>query len=82
MLDAVVLYKSEAFHGDILSIEVAVVDVSNYGCDLLYRVTNKESGKEVSRAKTSIAFFDYTMRKVVEVPEGFRSKFSTPPHTA
>jgi acyl-CoA thioester hydrolase len=76
MLDAVVLYKAEAFYGDILSVEVAVADVGIHGCDLLYRVTNKASSKEVSRAKTSIAFFDYDRRKVVEVPEGFRNKFS------
>lgn len=81
MLDAVVLYRSEAFYGDTLTIEVAVSDVGNHGCDLLYRVTNLKTGKEVSRAKTSIAFFDYAKRKVVEVPEGFRTKFSPPPQT-
>lgn len=82
MLDAVVLYRSEAFYGDILTVEVAVFDVGTHGCDLLYRVTSKKTGKEVSRAKTSIAFFDYANRKVVEVPQGFRTKFSLPPQTA
>ncbi len=81
MLDAVVLYKSEAFYGDLLRIEVAVADVGPHGCDLLYRVTQKESGKEVSRAKTSIAFFDYAKRKVVEVPDGFRGKFAPQQNT-
>jgi acyl-CoA thioester hydrolase len=76
MLDAVVIYKSEAFYGETLSIEVAVADVGSHGCDLLYRVTQKGSGKEVARAKTSIAFFDYEKRKVVEVPDGFRAKFT------
>ena len=76
MLDAVVVYRSEAFYGDTLSIEVAVAEVSGHGCDLIYRVTQKNSGKEVARAKTSVAFYDYEKRKVVEVPEGFRSRFS------
>ncbi len=76
MLDAVVLYKSEAFYGDTLHIEVAVADVSSHGCDVLYRVTQSASGKEVARAKTAIAFFDYAKRKVVEVPGGFRARFS------
>ncbi len=75
MLDAVVLYRSEAFYGDTLHIEVTVADMSSHGCDLLYRVTQKVSGKEVARAKTTIAFFDYAKRKVVEVPEGFRLRF-------
>jgi acyl-CoA thioester hydrolase len=82
MLDAVVVYKSEAFYGDVLRVEVAVADVVNHGCDLLYRVTNKATGKEVSCAKTSIAFFDYDRRKVVGVPEGFRAKFSSSQPTA
>lgn len=76
MLDAVVLYRSEAFYGDVLHVEVAVADVGSHGCDLLYRVTKKESGKEVARAKTSVAFFDYDRRKVAEVPEGFRAKLA------
>jgi acyl-CoA thioester hydrolase len=76
MLDAVVIYRSEAFYGDVLHVEVAVADITNHGCDLLYRVSNKASGKEVARAKSSIAFFDYERRKVVEVPDGFRRKFA------
>ena len=76
MLDAVVLYKAEAFYGDILRVEVAVADVTSFGCDLLYRVSKIDSSKEVARAKTSIAFFDYERRKVVEVPDGFRRKFA------
>jgi acyl-CoA thioesterase FadM len=77
MLDAVVLYRAEAFYGDILHIEVAVADIGAHSCDLLYRVTKKDSGKEVSRAKTAIAFFDYERRRVVEVPDGFRRKFAS-----
>jgi acyl-CoA thioester hydrolase len=79
MLDAVVIYKSEAFYGDTLRIEVAVADIGTHGCDLLYRVSQKESGKEVARAKTAIAFFDYDRRKVVEVPAGFRAKIAPAP---
>ncbi|RPH29673.1 acyl-CoA thioesterase, partial [bacterium] len=45
MLDAVVLYRSEAFYGDVLRIDVAVTDVGTHGCDLVYRITQKDSGK-------------------------------------
>lgn len=77
MSDATVMYKSEAFHGDVLTIEIAVADMSGVGCDVFYRVTNKMSGKEVVRAKTGLVFFDYAKRKVVPVPQQFRKRFES-----
>lgn len=73
--DAVIVYKSEAFYGEILLIEIAVLDFSQYGCDFVYKLTQKENGKEVARAKTGIVFFDYEKRKVAPVPEKFKSLF-------
>lgn len=71
MTDSVISYKSEAFHGEMLIIEVTVDDFSDYGCDFIYRITNKDTGKEVARAKTGIVFFDYKKKKIVGVPEKF-----------
>lgn len=67
--DALVIYKAEAFLGDVLTIQLAVADISKYGFDMLYRVTNKASGKEVARGKTGIVCFDYDTRKVAPIPE-------------
>ncbi len=75
MADAVVIYKSEGFHGDILTVEVEVRDFQNAGCDFYYRLSNRETGTEVARAKTGIVFYDYAARKTVRVPAGFRKKF-------
>ena len=72
MTDAVVVYRSEAFYGDVLTIEVAVADLQHLGCDFLFRMVNKGSGKEVARVKTGIVFFDYATRKPFPVPAGFR----------
>jgi 4-hydroxybenzoyl-CoA thioesterase len=77
MSDAAVMYKSEAFHGDVLTIETAVADVTGTGFDVIYRVVNKASGKEVVRAKTGLVFFDYATRKVVPVPQQFRKRFES-----
>jgi acyl-CoA thioester hydrolase len=71
MVDAVVVYRSEAFYGDVLVVDVALADPQPLGCDVLYRFTNKATGKEVARVKTGVAFFDYTRRRPVEMPEGF-----------
>ncbi|MCC6396774.1 MAG: thioesterase family protein [Bacteroidetes bacterium] len=73
MTDAVVVYRSEAFYGDVLSIDVAVADLQQLGCDFLFRMVNKASGKEVARVKTGIVFFDYATRKPAPMPEAFRA---------
>jgi len=75
MTDAVIVYKSEGFYGDTLTIDVTVGDFSRSGCDFFYRFTNKLTRKEVARAKTGIVFFDYKTRKVVSIPEHFRVLF-------
>jgi acyl-CoA thioesterase FadM len=71
--DAVVVYKSQGFYGDVLKIELARDDYNPYGCDFLYKITNKATGKEVARAKTGIVFFDYEKNKVAKIPEKFKA---------
>ncbi|MEI8206311.1 MAG: thioesterase family protein, partial [Kiritimatiellales bacterium] len=65
MLDSAVIYKAQAFAGDILQIEVAAGDFSRLGCDIFYRITKKAGGAEVVLAKTGIAVFDYANQKRV-----------------
>ena len=74
MLDSVVIYKTQAFAGDILQIEVAAGDFSRLGCDIFYRITKKEGGVEVALAKTGIAVFDYANQKRISPPEAFIKK--------
>lgn len=71
MFDAALQYKSQAYHGDVLIFDITVDNFIKNGCDFLFRITNKETGKEVARAKTGIAFFDYKGNKIVPVPEKF-----------
>ena len=75
MVDAVIVYRAESFHGDLLRIDLAVDDMQATGCDIFYRVVNVRDGREVARAKTGIAFFDYASRRVVPLPEGIRMRF-------
>lgn len=74
--DALVIYKAETFLGDVLTIQLAVADISKYGFDMLYLVTNQEIGKEVARAKTGIVCFDYEKRKIAVIPERLLSVIS------
>jgi len=72
--DAAVQYKSEAFHGEVLVGAMTPVDFNKYGCDLVWRLSEKESGREVARGKTGIVFFDYATRKMAPVPAAFRQR--------
>ena len=75
LTDAVIVYKSQGFYGDVLAIHVAVEDFNKYGCDFFFKIERKDSGREVARAKTGIVFFDYTKQKIASVPDVFTSKF-------
>lgn len=74
VVDAALQYKSEAFHGETMVLEMTPADLNKYGCDLMWRMSDRASGREVARGKTGIVFFDYGPRKVTRVPEGFLAK--------
>lgn len=77
LADAALVYKSEAFYGQSLIIEIAVAEFSKYGCDFVYKLTDDKTGKEVARVKTGIVFFDYSKREISRVPEQFKSLFGS-----
>lgn len=74
VVDAVVVYKAEVFHGEVLSIAVTVDGAEERGCDFYYKIVRNSDGKEVARAKTGIVFFDFKTRKMARMPEPFRTK--------
>lgn len=64
MIDAAIQYKSEGFYGDELIVEIAVNDFSGIGCDFVFRITNKNTLKEIALVKTGIVFFNYKKEKL------------------
>lgn len=56
--DAAVQYKSEAFHGETMVVAMAPADLHKYGFDLVCRMGDQASGREVARGKAGILFFD------------------------
>ncbi len=75
MSDVAVVYKSEGFYGEVLVIEIAVAEISRVGFELLYKVSELKSNREVAIAKTGMVSFDYKNRKVVSVPDEFKKLF-------
>ncbi|THB68735.1 MAG: thioesterase [Gammaproteobacteria bacterium] len=74
MSDSAIIYKSEAFHGETLEINIGISDTHKYGMDIIYFIQEKQSQREVARVKTGILFFDYNERKVKNTPEEFVNK--------
>ncbi|MGE5471401.1 MAG: acyl-CoA thioesterase [Bacteroidota bacterium] len=72
--DVAAQYRSEAFHGETLVVEMAADDFNKFGCDLVWRLSDKASGREVARGKHGIVFFDYAVRKPAAVPAAFLAK--------
>ncbi len=72
MLDASVVYRRQMFHGDRLRVEVAVVEVTRTGCEMVYRITREGDGQVTAEARTGMAFYDYAAEKVCRTPAGFR----------
>ncbi|MBN2809401.1 MAG: thioesterase family protein [Deltaproteobacteria bacterium] len=71
MADLAITYQAEVTYGDILTVDIALLDPSRVGCDFFYLVRKKEHQQEVARAKTGIIFFDYRLKKVTRMPDVF-----------
>lgn len=74
MVDAVVLFKSEGFLGDRLLVSMGVADISSRSWDFLYRFWLPDRSRELALVKTGMVGFDYTTRKVAELPQPFRER--------
>lgn len=75
MSDSVIVYRSEAFYGEVMVVQVTAGDFARVGCDIFYQILDRDTKREVARAKTGIVFFDYEKRKTVAVPNGFKTRF-------
>lgn len=71
MSDLAVEYKAEAFYGDELSVAISVGDIGRVNFDIYFSVTNQHN-MLIAKAKTGMVCFDYTTKKVVQLPEKFR----------
>ena len=66
--DMLAQYKSEAFHGQTLRVQMQPTDFNRYGFDLVFCMTEVSHGREVARGKTGIVFIDPDTRRVTPIP--------------
>lgn len=71
MGDLGVQFKSEAYYGDILSIEIFAKDITKVSFCLVYKITTQRESKIilVAIASTTMVSFDYTLKKVCAIPQ-------------
>ena len=72
--DMLAQYKSEAFHGETLRVEMTPQDFNRYGFDLVFCMTEQASGREVARGKTGIVFIDRATRRVTPIPADMHAR--------
>lgn len=80
--DVVVQYMSEAFYGETLRIDLLPDDASRYGFDLVFRLSEVQTEREVARGKLGMVFIDPTTKRATPIPEAFRQRlhdWSPPP---
>lgn len=56
--DLAVRYRSEGNYGETLKVEVAIGGLHRCGFDMLYRVSDLATGRDIAHAKTAHIFFE------------------------
>ena len=76
LTDASIVYLKQGYYGQTLRVDIAANDFTSKGFDIVYRVSDAETGVEMARAKTGLLFYDYHQQKVTTIPLDFKKKFS------
>lgn len=74
--DLATTYRAEAHARDQLLFEVGVMDFNKYGGDITFRISRPADNSLIAMAKSGFVFFDYSISKVVPMPEEFFAKFN------
>ncbi len=67
--DTAVVYRGEAFAGDVLRFAVAADEFGRTGFRLFFRVTRPADGAEIALVENGMVAFDYEKRRVRPLPE-------------
>jgi len=74
--DLAVVYQSEGFLFNRISIKLAVGEFSNSSFTIYYALHNETTNKPLAKASTRMICFDYELRKAKPIPDGFKKLFS------
>ena len=74
MTDASIVYLRQGDYGQTLKVEIAINDFTTRSFDMVYRVSDRDTGVEMTRAKTGFVFYDYQKQKMVAVSPSLKEK--------
>jgi len=75
MGDTVIVYKAEAFAGEVLRFEVTAGEVTQCGFRIFYRVTRLKDRKEIALVENGMVCYDYQSKEVRPLPEVVKDHF-------
>ena len=73
MSDVGIEFKKEVFYGDLLEINIAATNFSSIGFDLYYQLL-KTDKTIVATAKTGMICYNYSLKKITQVPAVVKEK--------
>lgn len=75
MSEAQVKYRAQVKMGDVLEVEVSIVDMRRVRFAMEYKISKKLSGEITAEGRTVMGGFDYTKNRVVPLPVSFTERF-------
>ena len=76
MADSAIVYKKEAFYGELLEIKISVSEIYSHGFKLFYLISNVVNDLEIARITTGMVCCDPVTKKINRLPKKFAHKFS------
>ncbi len=76
MGDTVIVYKAEAFAGEVLQFEVTAAEPTRYGFRIFYRVTRKKDKKLIALVENGMICYDYQKKEIKSLPEAVKDHFT------
>jgi len=74
MADAVIVFRGEAFAGDVLTIESVPAEVTRTGFRLCHRLSRPADDTIIALVETGLVGFDYDARRVAAWPDDVRRR--------
>ena len=76
MSDVAIEYRAELFYNEELFASVKATEFSKLGFELYYKLEKIKDGKRivVVKAKTGMVCYDYTQKKITNLPDAARTK--------
>jgi len=78
--DMCVVYCSEARYRETMVVSMAFREFNKYGFDIVWRVSDKTTDREVARGKTGIVCVDPEEKKVALIPAGLKQRLTESQH--